>query len=105
MLREGARVTIAGRPNAGKSTLLNALVGREQAIVSPTAGTTRDAVEADGEFGGIRLRFADTAGLRESSDAIEAEGVSRARKRIAETDAADLRSSPYPTTSTQTNAR
>ncbi len=87
VLREGARVTIAGRPNAGKSTLLNALVGREQAIVSPIAGTTRDAVEADAEFGGIRLRFADTAGLRESDDVIEAEGVSRARKRIAETDA------------------
>ncbi len=87
VLREGARVTIAGRPNAGKSTLLNALVGREQAIVSPIAGTTRDAIEADAEFGGVRLRFADTAGLRDSSDAIEAEGVSRARKRIAETDA------------------
>ncbi len=87
VLREGARVTIAGRPNAGKSTLLNALIGREHAIVSPIAGTTRDAVEADAEFGGIRLRFADTAGLRESSDVIEAEGVSRARKRITETDA------------------
>jgi tRNA modification GTPase len=87
VLREGARVTIAGRPNAGKSTLLNALVGREQAIVSAIPGTTRDAVEADAEFGGLRLRFADTAGLRDSDDAIEAEGVRRALARLEHTDA------------------
>jgi tRNA modification GTPase len=87
VLREGARVVIAGRPNAGKSTLLNALVGRDQAIVSATPGTTRDAVEADAEFGGIRLRLTDTAGLRETQDAIEAEGVRRARQRVGEADA------------------
>ena len=79
-IRDGIRVVIAGRPNAGKSTLLNALLGRERAIVSDTPGTTRDEIEADLEIEGMRYRFVDTAGLREASDLIEAEGVRRAQK-------------------------
>src|SRR5690606_7912437 len=85
-LRDGVRVVIGGRPNAGKSTLLNALVGYERAIVSPTPGTTRDEIEAEAEIEGFRFRFVDTAGLRETTDAIEAEGVRRARRSIEQSD-------------------
>ncbi|MBN8588685.1 MAG: tRNA uridine-5-carboxymethylaminomethyl(34) synthesis GTPase MnmE [Rhodothermia bacterium] len=86
LLRDGIRVVIGGRPNAGKSTLLNALIGRERAIVSPIAGTTRDEIEADTEIGGYLFRFVDTAGLRETQDLIEAEGVRRAEKAIHSAD-------------------
>jgi tRNA modification GTPase len=86
-IREGVRVVIGGRPNAGKSTLLNALVGHDRAIVSSTPGTTRDEIEAEAEIGELRFRFVDTAGIRETDDMIEAEGVRRARRAI---DAADL---------------
>ncbi len=82
LIREGVRITIAGRPNAGKSTLLNALLGEDRAIVSPEAGTTRDLVEADREVDGILFRFVDTAGLRAAPGAVEAEGVRRARKAV-----------------------
>ncbi|RMF62188.1 MAG: tRNA uridine-5-carboxymethylaminomethyl(34) synthesis GTPase MnmE [Bacteroidetes bacterium] len=82
LLRDGVTVVIGGRPNAGKSTLLNALVGRERAIVSDVPGTTRDAIEAEAEIRGLRFRFVDTAGLRATADAIEAEGVRRARRSI-----------------------
>lgn len=82
VLRDGVRVVIGGRPNAGKSTLLNALVGHDRAIVSETPGTTRDEIEADTEIEGVRFQFVDTAGLRETSDAIEAEGVRRAEESI-----------------------
>ena len=82
LIRDGIRVVIAGRPNAGKSTLLNALLGRDRAIVSPIPGTTRDEVEAEAEIGGMRYRFVDTAGLREASDVIEAEGVRRAKQSV-----------------------
>ena len=85
-LRDGVRVVIGGRPNAGKSTLLNALVGRDRAIVSETPGTTRDEIEAEAEIDGILFRFVDTAGLRETADAIEAEGVRRAERSIASGD-------------------
>ena len=85
-LRDGVRVVIGGRPNAGKSTLLNALVGRDRAIVSPTPGTTRDEIEAEAEIDGLRYRFVDTAGLRDTSDQIEAEGVRRAEQSIQEAD-------------------
>jgi tRNA modification GTPase len=78
-LREGLRIAILGAPNAGKSSLLNALAGREAAIVSPQAGTTRDVVEARVVIAGVPVLLADTAGLRETADAIEAEGVRRAR--------------------------
>ena len=87
LARDGVRVVLGGRPNAGKSTLLNALVGHDRAIVSATPGTTRDAVEAEAELGGLRFRFTDTAGLRETADAVEAEGTRRARAAIDGADA------------------
>ena len=87
-LREGLAVAILGAPNAGKSSLLNALVGRDAAIVSARAGTTRDVVEARLDLGGVPATLADTAGLRAASDEIEAEGVRRALLRA---EAADLR--------------
>lgn len=86
-LRDGIRVVIAGPPNAGKSTLLNALIGRDAAITSPIAGTTRDLIEAPVALGGMPFLFTDTAGIRESDDAIEAIGVDRATSAVA---AADL---------------
>jgi len=86
-LREGLRIAILGAPNAGKSTLLNALAGREAAIVSPQPGTTRDVVQARLVIAGVPVTLSDTAGLRLTIDAIEAEGVRRAR---AEGAAADL---------------
>lgn len=87
-LREGFEVAILGAPNAGKSSLLNALAGREAAITSPHPGTTRDVIELRYDLGGIPVVFLDTAGLRETADAVEAEGVARARARA---EAADLR--------------
>lgn len=78
LIREGVRVVIAGRPNAGKSTLLNAVLGQDRAIVSSVPGTTRDTIEADTEVEGILFRFVDTAGMRESANRIEAEGIHRA---------------------------
>jgi len=87
-LRDGVRVVLAGPPNAGKSTLLNALVGREAAIVSDIAGTTRDRIEVPAAIGGTAFLFTDTAGLRdETGDAIEAIGIDRARAAL---DAADI---------------
>ncbi|MDE2827992.1 MAG: tRNA uridine-5-carboxymethylaminomethyl(34) synthesis GTPase MnmE [Bacteroidota bacterium] len=86
VVREGIRIVIAGRPNAGKSTLLNSLSGRDRAIISEQPGTTRDVLEADAEFEGLRFRFTDTAGLRQSTDVIEQEGVRRARDMIAKAD-------------------
>jgi small GTP-binding protein len=77
---------IGWRPNAGKSTLLNALVGHDRAIVSETPGTTRDEIEAEAEIEGVLFRFVDTAGLRETADEIEAEGVRRATESIEEAD-------------------
>ncbi len=85
-LREGLMVAILGAPNAGKSSLLNALAGREAAIVSARAGTTRDVVEVRLDLGGVPVTLADTAGLREATDEIEAEGVRRARRRAEEAD-------------------
>lgn len=78
-IRDGIRVVLAGPPNAGKSTLFNALVAREAAIVSPSAGTTRDVIEAPVAMDGLAFLFSDTAGLRAAADAIEDEGVRRAR--------------------------
>jgi tRNA modification GTPase len=86
-LREGLLVAILGAPNAGKSSLLNALLGREAAIVSARAGTTRDVVEGRIDLAGVPATLADTAGLRtEAADEIEAEGVRRARRRAEEAD-------------------
>ncbi|MFC0410268.1 tRNA uridine-5-carboxymethylaminomethyl(34) synthesis GTPase MnmE [Roseomonas elaeocarpi] len=85
-LREGLDIAILGAPNAGKSSLLNALVGREAAIVSARAGTTRDVVEARLDIAGVSVTLADTAGLRDGADEIEAEGIRRAHRRGEEAD-------------------
>ena len=76
-LRDGFRVVIAGPPNAGKSSLLNALARRDVAIVSEEAGTTRDVIEVHLDFGGLPVILTDTAGMREAGGAVEAEGISR----------------------------
>lgn len=87
-LRDGLRVVLLGAPNAGKSSLLNLLAGRDAAIVSSTAGTTRDVIEVSLDLGGYPLLLADTAGLREGVEEIEREGVRRARERA---EAADIK--------------
>lgn len=87
-VRDGFEVAIVGRPNVGKSTLLNRLAGREAAITSDVAGTTRDVIEVRMDVAGLAVTFLDTAGLRDTTDAVEAIGVSRARARA---EAADLR--------------
>jgi tRNA modification GTPase len=87
LLREGIKVVIAGQPNAGKSSLLNALAGAELAIVSAVAGTTRDVVSQTIQIHGVPLHVADTAGLRESTDEVEQIGVARAWDQIGSADA------------------
>lgn len=86
LLREGALVVLAGAPNAGKSSLMNALLGERRAIVSETAGTTRDFLEEWADFGGWPVRLVDTAGLRAAEDAVEREGVERAKELMARAD-------------------
>jgi tRNA modification GTPase len=85
-VRDGYRIALVGKPNAGKSTLLNGLAERDAAIVTAIPGTTRDIIEAPLVLGGYRVLLADTAGLRETSDDIEAEGVRRARAWANEAD-------------------
>ena len=85
-LREGLRVAIAGPPNAGKSTLFNRLARREAAIVSPFPGTTRDVLELHLDLGGYPVTMLDTAGIRETADPVEREGVRRASERAADAD-------------------
>ena len=85
-LRTGIEVAIVGPPNAGKSSLLNALAGRDAAIVSEVAGTTRDVVEVRMDLAGLPVTLSDTAGLRDASEDIEAEGIRRARERLARAD-------------------
>jgi len=82
ILREGVRTVICGEPNVGKSSLLNGLLGYERAIVSDVEGTTRDTVEEVVNIQGIPLRLIDTAGVRESSDQIEQQGIIRSEKQI-----------------------
>lgn len=86
VLREGFRVAIIGPPNAGKSSLLNALLGHDRAIVSPEAGTTRDFIEETLDLGGVPVRLADTAGLREGAGEIEREGMDRSLRLAAVAD-------------------
>ncbi len=88
ILREGVRTVIYGEPNVGKSSLLNALVGHERAIVSETPGTTRDTVEECINLRGLPLRLIDTAGLRETADPVENAGIARTRDTLARADLA-----------------
>ena len=80
LIREGAQAAIAGKPNVGKSSLFNALLGAGRAIVAPVPGTTRDLVTETADIGGLRVGLIDTAGIRESADEVEVEGVARARR-------------------------
>ncbi|MBB3701323.1 tRNA uridine-5-carboxymethylaminomethyl(34) synthesis GTPase MnmE [Flammeovirga yaeyamensis] len=82
VLKNGVPTVIAGKPNAGKSTLLNALLNEEKAIVSEVAGTTRDFIEDEINIGGVTFRFVDTAGLRETQDRVEAIGVQRSYEKM-----------------------
>jgi tRNA modification GTPase len=108
-VREGFRIAILGPPNAGKSSLMNRLARREAAIVSPIAGTTRDVVEVRLVLAGYPVWVADTAGLREANDAIEAEGVRRALARAEEADlriwVEDASQSGTPHVSRETSGR
>ena len=92
LITAGATVAIIGPPNVGKSSILNAILGEERAIVSPLPGTTRDLVESEADLDGIRVRFVDTAGLRTAGDAVEQEGARRAEKAAT---AADLTLAVY----------
>jgi len=83
ILRRGIRAAIVGRPNVGKSSLLNQLLGHDRAIVSPIAGTTRDTIEETANIRGLPVVFVDTAGLREAGDVIEQEGIRRSRESVA----------------------
>jgi tRNA modification GTPase len=94
-IRDGYTVAIAGPPNAGKSTLLNALARRDVAIVSPIPGTTRDILEVQLDLAGLPVLLVDTAGLRDTPDPVEAEGVRRARRRLDDADLV-LWLSPHP---------
>ncbi len=85
-VRDGYRIVLIGETNAGKSSLFNTLVAREAAIVTPIAGTTRDVLDADLVIGGYAVSLSDTAGLRDSDDPVEAEGVRRARVRAEQAD-------------------
>ena len=82
VIKEGVTVTIAGKPNAGKSSLLNAILNDDKAIVSEIPGTTRDAIEDTCIINGIKFRFIDTAGIRETKDTIESIGVEKAKSKV-----------------------
>lgn len=86
LVKDGVKTVIMGRPNAGKSTLLNTLVGKERAIVTEIAGTTRDTIDADWSYDGLLFKLIDTAGLRKTEDIIEAEGVKRSQKAFEQAD-------------------
>ncbi len=86
LVKDGVKTVFIGRPNAGKSTLLNTLVGSERAIVTEIAGTTRDTIDADWSYDGLLFKLIDTAGLRDTEDRIEAEGVKRSQKAFEQAD-------------------
>ena len=99
LLREGCRVALAGAPNVGKSLLFNALLGSSRAIVTPVAGTTRDLLTERCDIGGLAVTLIDTAGVRESDEPIEQEGIARARQAAEAADVCVLvldRSQPHP---------
>lgn len=108
-LRDGLQVAIIGAPNAGKSSLLNALAAREAAIVSDLAGTTRDIIEVPMDLGGYPVVLSDTAGLRDTGDVIEAEGIRRATRRAEDADLKlalfDYAQKPDPSTLALVDAR
>lgn len=86
LVKDGVRTVIMGRPNAGKSTLLNTLTGSDRAIVTEIAGTTRDTIDVDWSYEGLLFRLIDTAGIRETDDRVEAEGVRRSKKAFEQAD-------------------
>lgn len=86
LVKDGVKTVFMGRPNAGKSTLLNTLVGKERAIVTEIAGTTRDTIDTDWSYDGLLFKLIDTAGLRKTEDIIEAEGVKRSQKAFEQAD-------------------
>lgn len=86
LVKHGVQTVFVGRPNAGKSTLLNTLMGKDRAIVSKTAGTTRDVIDEDWSYDGLTFTLTDTAGLRETVDEIESEGVRRSESAVAKSD-------------------
>jgi len=86
LVKDGVKTVLIGKPNAGKSTLLNTLVGTERAIVTDIAGTTRDTIDADWSYDGLLFRLIDTAGLRNTADVIEAEGVKRSQQAFEQAD-------------------
>ena len=88
LVKHGVRTVFIGLPNAGKSTLLNTLVGKERAIVTDIAGTTRDTIDVDWSYDGLRFKLTDTAGLRDTDDVIEAEGVKRSQEAFKKADLA-----------------
>jgi tRNA modification GTPase len=88
LVKHGVRTVFIGLPNAGKSTLLNTLVGKDRAIVTNIAGTTRDTIDVDWSYDGLRFILTDTAGLRDTDDEIEAEGVKRSQKAFEDADLA-----------------
>jgi tRNA modification GTPase len=86
LVKHGVRTVFIGQPNAGKSTLLNTLVGKDRAIVTDIAGTTRDTIDVDWSYDGLLFTLTDTAGLRDTDDTVEAEGVKRSQKAFSEAD-------------------
>lgn len=86
LVKDGVKTVLIGRPNAGKSTLLNTLVGSDRAIVTDIAGTTRDTIDVDWNYEGLLFKLIDTAGLRETDDIVEAEGVKRSQKAFEQAD-------------------
>jgi tRNA modification GTPase len=87
ILRTGAGVVICGRPNVGKSSLMNALLRHDRVIVTPIAGTTRDVIEESINIGGVKIKLSDTAGIIETRDRVEMEGIKRSREKLASSDA------------------
>lgn len=86
LVKDGVKTVLIGRPNAGKSTLLNTLVGSDRAIVTEIAGTTRDTIDADWSYDGLLFKLIDTAGLRDTQDIVEAEGVKRSQRAFEQAD-------------------